>query len=149
MNTRRIFFAFTLLMPIAAFFYLLSPWVAAVALHYRMSRYVKIRIDYPGCVPVTQARDSLKCQCEFVFENIKRPGELIFESSSFRQSYDPDTRTYSISGTGTVRGGSNRVVVSADRISINGTALPRDCSPYHALIHSDGALTNSYMDIAW
>jgi hypothetical protein len=77
-------------MLIAGFFYLLSPWVAAVALHYRMSRYVKIRIDYPGCVPGTQARDSLKCQCEFVFENIKRPGELIFESSSFRQSYDPE-----------------------------------------------------------
>jgi hypothetical protein len=136
-------------MLIVGFFYVLSPWVTAVVLHYRMSGYVKIRIDYPGCAPGTQAPDSLKCQCEFVFENIKRPGELIFESSSFSRSYDPRTRTYSISGAGTVRGGSNRVVISADRISINGTELPPDRSPYHALIHSDGMLTNSYMDIAW
>jgi hypothetical protein len=149
MNTRRIFFAFTLLIVIVGFFYLLSPWVTAIVLHYRMSRYVKIRIDYPGCVPGTQAPDSLKCQCEFVFENIKRPGELTFESSSFRQSYDPASRTYSVSGTGTIRDGSNRVVISAGRISINGTELPPDRTPYHALIHSDGSLTNSYMDIAW
>ena len=149
MRSRRIFLAFSLLMLVAGFFYLVSPWVAAVVLHYRLSRYVKVRIDYPGCVPGAQAPDSFKCQCEFAFENIKRPGQLIFENSNFRQSYDPASRTYVISGIGTIRGGSNRVVISADRILINGTELPPDRSPYHALVHSDGSLTNSYMDIAW
>jgi hypothetical protein len=134
---------------LVGFFYLMSPWVAAFILQQRSSRYVKIRTDYPGCTPGMQVPDSFKCQCEFVFEHLKGPSELTFENSGFRQSYDPGSRTFSVSGTGTIRGGSNRIVITADRISINGTELPPDRSPYHALIHSDGALTNSRMDIAW
>ena len=149
MTSRRIFLALTLLILAVGFFYLLSPWVAAFIQYERLSRYVKVRIDYPGCVAGTQAPDSFKCHCEFVFEHIKEPGELIFENSDFRQIYNPSSRTYNISGTGTIRGGNNLVVISADRISISGTALPPDRSPYHALIHSDGTLTNSRMDIAY
>lgn len=149
MTSRRIFLAATILILGVGFFYLLSPWVAAFVQYERLSRYVKVRIDYPGCVVGTQAPNSFKCQCEFVFEHIKEPGELIFENSAFRKTYDPRSRTYNISGTGTIRGGPNLVVISAVRISINGTELPPDHSPYHALIHSDGELTNSYVDIAW
>ena len=131
-------------------FYVLSPWVAAFVRYERLSRYIKIRTDYPGCVPGKQAFDSFKCECEFIFEHVKAPGELTFDGSGLKESYDPKSRTYVVSGTGTIRTASNRIVIYSDRISINGTELPPDrYSSFHVLIGSDGKLTNSRIDISW
>jgi len=144
------FLALVLVFILVGLFYVLSPWVAAFVRHERLSRYIKVRTDYPGCIPGKQAPESFKCQCEFIFERVKVPGELMFEGSGLRESYDPASRTYTISGTGMIRSASNRVVVSSDRISINGTELPPDrSSSWYVLIQSDGKLTNSRIDISW
>ncbi len=144
------FVAFVLVFLTAGFFYVLSPWVAAFVRHERLSRYVKIRTVYPGCIPSKQASESFKCECEFIFEGIKTPGELAFYGSSLHEDYDPKNRTYGVSGTGTIQAASNRMVILSDRISINGTELPPDrYSSFHILIGSDGKLTNSRIDISW
>jgi hypothetical protein len=132
------------------FFYILSPWIAAIIRNQRLSRYVKIRVDYPGCVPGKAAPELFKCRCEFIFGGIRIPGEVMFEGRYIRESYDPESRTYSVSGTATIRAASNRVVISSDRISINATELPPDrYSSFHVLIHADGKLENSRIDIAY
>ena len=150
MSSRRIFFAVTLLILGSGFIYLLSPWVAAFVRYERLSRYIKIRTNYPGCIPGAQAPDSFKCECEFILEGIKVPSELAFDGSGLKETYDPKSRTYVVSGTGTIRTASNRIAVSSNRISINGTELPPDrYSSLHVLISSDGKLTSSRMDISW
>jgi len=141
---------FVLVFLAAIFFYVLSPWFAAFVRHERLNQYIKIRTIYPGCTPGKQAPESSKCECEFVFEGVKTPGELTFDGSGLDQAYDPKRRTYSVSGTGTIRTASNRIVILSDRISINGTELPPDrYSSFHVLIGSDGKLTSSRIDISW
>jgi hypothetical protein len=149
MTLRRIFVAFVLIFVVAGLFYILSPWAAAFFRYQRLSRYVKIRADYPGCVPGAQAPELLKCQCEFIFEGVGGPGEVKFDGSNIRESYNPETRTYSVSGTGIIRAASSHIDISTDRISINGTELPPDRASFHVLIGSDGGLTNSRVDIAY
>ena len=144
------FVIFVLVFLIAGFFYVLSPWVAAFVRHERLSRYVKIRTVYPGCNPGKQAPESFRCECEFIFEGVKTPGELSFYGSSLNEKYDPKSRTYGVFGTGTIQAASNRIVILSDRISINGTELPPDrYSSFHVLIGSDGKLTNSRIDTSW
>ena len=150
MKFRRLFITFALISVVVGLSYVLSPWVAALVRYERLSRYIKIRTDYPGCVPGKQAFDSFKCECEFIFEHVKAPSELTFDGSGLKESYDPKSRTYVVSGTGTIRTASNRIVIYSDRISINGTELPPDrYSSFHVLIGSDGKLTNSRIDISW
>jgi hypothetical protein len=144
------FFTFVLVFLAAGFFYVLSPWVAAFVRHERLSRYIKIRTAYPRCVPGKQAFDSFKCECEFIFEGVKTPGELAFYGPSLHEDYDPKNRTYRVSGTGTIQAAPNQLVILSDRISINGIELPPDrYSSFHVLIGSDGKLTNSRIDISW
>ena len=144
------FVTFVLLFLAAGLFYVLSPWVAAFVRYERLSRYIKIRADYPGCIPGKQAPESFECECEFIFEGVKAPGELTFYGSSLHEDYDPKNRTYGVSGTGTIQAASNRIDILSDRISINGTELPPDrYSRFHVLIGSDGKLTNSRIDISW
>jgi hypothetical protein len=150
MTFRRTFVTLVLVFLAAGFFYVLSPWVAAFVRHERLTRYIKIRTDYPGCVPGKQAFDSFRCECEFIFEGVKTPGELTFDGSSLHEDYDPKDRTYAVSGTGTIQAASNRVVILSDHISINASELlPDRYSSFHVLIGSDGKLTNSRIDISW
>ena len=150
MAFRRTFLVLVLVFILVGLFYILSPWVAAFVRHERLNRYIKIRTDYPGCVPGKQAPESLKCQCEFIFEHVEVPAALTFEGTGLSESYDPTSRTYNVSGIGTIRSASNRVVLYSERIVINGTELPPDqSSSWYVLIQSDGKLTNSRVDISW
>ena len=147
---QRVFLILVLIFFIAGLFYVLSPWVAAFVRHERLSGYIKIRTDYPGCVPGKQSFDSFKCECEFIFEGIKAPGEVTFDGPALKESYNPKSRTYVVSGPGTIRTRTNRVFILSDRILINETELPPDRhSSFHVLIGSDGKLTNSRIDISW
>jgi len=87
------FLAVTLVILGSGFFYLLPPWVAAFVRYERLSRYIKIRTDYPGCIPGAQAPDSFKCECEFILEGIKAPSKLTFDDSGLKETYDPKSRT--------------------------------------------------------
>jgi hypothetical protein len=147
---RRAFLILVVIFVLAGLFHILFPWVAAFVRHERLSRYVKVRTDYPGCVPGKQVPESLKCQCEFIFEDVELPGELTFQDSSLWKSYDPGSRTYYVTGTGTIRSAANHIVLSSDSVSINGTQLPRDrYASLHVLIKSNGEFENSRVDISW
>jgi hypothetical protein len=136
---------------ITGLFHVLSPWVAAFVRHERLSRYIKIRTDYPGCIPGKQAPELFKCQCEFILEGVRAPSELTFGGPSLHESYDPKNRTYRVSGPGTIRAGLNRIDISTDRIAINGTELPTwsGYSSFYVVVGSDGKLTNTRIDISW
>ena len=151
MTCRSKFIVPVVLFATAGFFYLVSPWVAAFVRHERLSRYIKIRTEYPGCVPGKKSFDSFKCECEFIFEGVNVPGDVTFDGSGLKESYDARNHTYLVSGTGTILAASNRISISSDRISINGTELPPHdgASSFHVLIGSDGKLTNSRIDISW
>ena len=130
--------------------YLLSPWVVALVRNERLKRYVRVEMNYPGCVPGKEASESFKCQCEFIFEGVQAPSEIRFEGSGLRESFDVQKRAYNVSSPGVIHAGANRILVSSDSISINDTELPPDRpSSFHVLIHADGKLENSRIDIAY
>jgi len=101
---------------------------------------------------VRKVPDSLKCQMRIrLREHQKgRANSPLKVPVSVNPTTPAKGRTYSVSGTGNYPKRFKSASLSLQRrISINGTELPPDRSPYRALIHSDGSLTNSYMDIAW
>jgi hypothetical protein len=147
---RRTFLACFVAFVVIGLSYLLSPWVAAFVRNERLKRYVRVVMNYPGCVPGKEAPELFKCQCEFIFEGVRAPTEVRFEGSGLRESFDPEKHTYNVSGAGVIHAGANRILVSSDSISINDTKLPSDGpSSFHVLIHSDGELENSRIDIAY
>jgi hypothetical protein len=130
--------------------YIWFPWAAAFVRHERLKRYIKVQMDYPGCVPGKEAPDSFKCECEFILEGVTAPTQVKFEGFGLRESFDAKRRTYAVSGAGAIHAARNRIVVSSNAISINDTELASDrYSSFHVLIHADGRLENSRIDIAY
>jgi hypothetical protein len=150
MTHPRRFLGFGVLLVVIGVIYIWFPWAAAFIRHEHLKRYIKVQISYPGCVPSKEAPDSFKCECEFILEGVTAPGKVKFEGSGLRESFDPEKRTYSVSGAGVIYIGANRILVSSDSISINDTKLPSDRpSSFHVLIHADGKLENARIDIAY
>jgi hypothetical protein len=150
MTHPRRFLGFVVLLVVIGVIYIWFPWAAAFIRHERLKRYIKVQMSYPGCVPSKETPDSFKCECEFILEGVTAPGEVKFEGSGLRESFDAKGRTYAVSGAGAIHAARNRIVVSSNAISINETELPSDrYSSFHVLIHADGRLENSRIDIAY
>jgi hypothetical protein len=150
MTHPRRFLGFVVVLVVIGLVYIWFPWAAAFIRHEHLKRYIKVQMDYPGCVPGKEAPDSFKCECEFILEGVTAPAEVKFEGSGFRESFDSKRRTYAVSGTGVIHAVRNRIMVSSNAISINDTELPSDrYSSFHVLIHADGRLENSRIDIAY
>jgi hypothetical protein len=150
MTHPRRFLGFVVVLVVIGLVYILFPWAAAFVRHERSKRYIKVQMSYPRCTPGKEAPDSFKCECEFILEGVTARGEVRFEGSGLRESFDPEKHTYNVSGAGVIHAGANRILVSSDSISINDTKLPSDGpSSFHVLIHSDGELENSRIDIAY
>jgi hypothetical protein len=150
MTHPRRFLGFVVALVVIGLIYIWFPWVAAFIRHESLKRYIKVEMDYPGCVPGKEAPDSFKCECEFILEGVTAPAQVKFKGSGLRESFDAKRRTYAVSGAGMIHAGANRILVSSDSISINDTKLPSDRpSSFHVLIHADGQLENARIDIAY
>ena len=133
---------------IAISVYFLSPIVGAIVWSARLRSYVKVKLEHPSCTPDKRAAAPYECDCEFAFEGV-RSTELLSFDTSLHKTLDSGTRTYSVSGTGSIQSGKNRVMLTADHVAINDTDLPIGKATCHILIQRDGHLVNSRIDIAW
>ena len=130
--------------------YVSVPLLAAVYWAHKIDSSIKVRTQYPGCVPGKEEWARFHCQCEFVFEDEKEPSKVSFEGTDLHYSYDPEKRTYRVSGTGTIQHGPNRIEIKSDRIIVNGAEIPPDRpSSFHVLIRHDGSLTSSRTEVVW
>lgn len=147
MNFRRAFPVLVAALLAVAILYFVLPWVAAFVRYERLKRYIKVEMNYPGCIPGEQSFEAMRCRCEFIFEGIRKPADLRFEGTDLHRSLDVVNRTYTVSGTGVISAGKSQIVISSHSVSINGTELPSDrYSSFHVFIRSDGRLENSRIE---
>jgi hypothetical protein len=80
------------------------------------------------------------------FEGQRSPSGVHFIGNKLTTRYDADTKTYFVSGSGTITGGNNRVELREGRIFLNDQEIPVRSTPLQILLTKDRKVENQFFD---